>query len=205
MAASSIKQLGGCSTVTRWREITLQWGRLSGVALQQYYHNRRDNWRSQGQTSQMSLFRRLLPAALLNLQAPFGFADLLSLGRRKPTPQLGKPLPHGKTRVHFLAGYFETKDSARHYCFHSERNVPEDLTRELPDAFIDIAHVEVVFEGHRERLSEFLDPAQVDLYVRKLYGKNTLILIAEPAFGGFPYALNDTSVLTYLGAEVVDV
>ncbi|MBB5722629.1 hypothetical protein FHS72_002255 [Loktanella ponticola] len=153
----------------------------------------------------MSIFRRFTPSFLLNNGLPFNLANLLPLGRRKSTPTRGAPLPHDKTRVHFFAGNFDDIASARHYCFHSELNTPEDLTRELPDAFIDIAHVEVVFGGHRERLSEFLNGDLTDTYLRKIDHKNTLVMIAEPAFGGFPYALNDTSVLHYLGAEVVDV
>ena len=153
----------------------------------------------------MSLFRRFAPAFLLNYGLPFGLYDLLLFRRKKPTPQLGKPLPHDKMRVHFFAGNFESKESARHYCFYSERNVPEDLTRELPDAFIDIAYVEVVFGGHRARLNEFFDADHTETYLRKMGQTNTLVMIAEPAFGGFPYALNDTSVLRYLGPEIVDV
>jgi hypothetical protein len=153
------------------------------------------------------MFRRLLPFALSNFGSgfPSGIVDLLLFRSRKQDPKRGKPLPPDKTRVHFFAGNFENHDAARHYCFHSERNTPEDLTRELPDAFIDIAHVEVVFGGHRERLAEFLDVNGVETTLRKIDHKNTLVMIAEPAFGGFPYALNHTSVLRYLGAEVVDV
>lgn len=153
----------------------------------------------------MSLFRRLAPLSMSDGHQPSWLNNLVSIFKSPPKAQLGAPLPPDKSRVHFFAGNFADRDAARHYCFYSERNVPEDLTRELPNAFIDIAHVEVVFEGHRERLSEFLDVDAVETMLREIDHKNTMIMIAEPAFGGFPYALNDTSVLTYLGPLVVDV
>ncbi|MEO9864927.1 MAG: hypothetical protein ABJM61_06405 [Yoonia sp.] len=156
-----------------------------------------------GRLSGMSLFRRLLPVVFSGTGLPVGLGFLRR--DRSRQPKLGKPLPADKSRVHFFAGNFASKDAARHYCFHSERNVPEDLTRELPDAFIDIAHVEVVFGGHRERLSDFLDMDGVETLLREIDHKNTLVMIAEQAFGGFPYALNDTSVLHYIGDKVVDV
>lgn len=153
----------------------------------------------------MSIFHRLIPSVLLPSGLAGELINLLAFRKRDRVAKHGKPLPHNKTRVHFFAGHFGTKDAAKKYCFQSADNVPEELTRELPDAFIDTTFVEVVFRGHQERLAEFLDPSEQDKFLSKIGGKSTLILIAEPAFGGFPYALHDTSVLNYLGSTVVDI
>ena len=40
--------------------------------------------------------------------------------------------------------------------------------------------------------------------MRKIAQKNTQIIITKHAFGKCPYALNNTSVLTYLGKAVID-
>lgn len=40
--------------------------------------------------------------------------------------------------------------------------------------------------------------------MRKIVQKNTQIIITEHAFGDCPYALNNTSVLTYSGKAVSD-
>ena len=40
--------------------------------------------------------------------------------------------------------------------------------------------------------------------MRKIAQKDTQIIVTEHAFGDCPYALNNTSVLTYLGKAVID-
>ena len=44
----------------------------------------------------------------------------------------------------------------------------------------------------------------MEFFMRKIAQKNTQIIVTERAFNGFAYALNNTSVLTYLGNSVVD-
>jgi len=131
--------------------------------------------------------------------------DVLTSNRRRVEPTLPPPTGPGKMRIHLFSGDFASKDTAQHYCFYTENNRPEDLTRELPDAYIDTAHVEVQFNAARTRLEEFLLPADVARYIKQMDGANTLVIIAEPAFGDLAYALNDTTRLHYLGPLVVDV
>lgn len=125
--------------------------------------------------------------------------------RGRPAPERPKALPHGKGRIHLLAGDFRDEDTARAYCYDAQGDLPEALTRDQPGAFIDTTHVEVSFGTHAERLSEFLDDDIVGHLLEEIDGQNTLIIIAEPAFGGLPYTLEDTDILTYLGPQVVDI
>ena len=41
--------------------------------------------------------------------------------------------------------------------------------------------------------------------IEEIDGQNTLIIIAEPAFGDLPYQLGDTDILTYMGPQVVNI
>lgn len=131
--------------------------------------------------------------------------DLLASRQRRIEPQLPPATSKGKMRIHLFAGQFATVEAAQHYCFYSENNRPEDLTRELPDAYIDTDHVEVCFDDHVARLASFLLPADAAAVSRKIGTDNTMVIIAEPAFGGLAYALYDTPRLRYLGPLVVSV
>lgn len=156
----------------------------------------------------MSIFKRLIPSALVGRTADRGapsVLDLLASHRRRVEPTLPPPTGPGKMRIHLFAGDFASHEAAWHYCFFTEQNRPEDLTRELPDAYIDTKYVEMQFARAMERLEEFLLPADVATVIRKMDGANTLVIIAEPAFAGLAYALYDTPRLRYLGPMVVDV
>ncbi len=108
-------------------------------------------------------------------------------------------------RIHLFAGDFASQGAAWHYCFYQEHNRPEDITRDLPNAYIDTSHVEARYGDFEARLEEFLLPGDVADVVSRMKGANTLVIIAEPAFGGIAYALNDTPRLRYLGPLVVNV
>lgn len=156
-----------------------------------------------------------LISKMLTLLRPDG-QSLLSGPRIKPPwldnwfstpslPELARPLPDGKLRLHLFSGDFETEDAAMKYCFHADGDAPEQITLEQPEAFIDTGFVEVVHKKIDARLSEFLDGGEADRMRAKMKGTNTLIIITEDAFGGFPYALVTTKTVYYLGPIVVDV
>ena len=122
-----------------------------------------------------------------------------------PAPQRPPALPDDKLRLHLLCGDFADHDAAMAYCFHAQGDAPEQITRDQPDAFIDTGFVEVVHRNISARLTEFLPAQDVDRTLAKLKGANTLIIITEDAFGGFPYRLTSNKTLFYIGPVVVDV
>lgn len=154
----------------------------------------------------MSLLKRFIPslrpvpAAGLS---PAVVRRMLASQPRRVEPLLPPPTPYGKLRIHLFAGNFANADMARYYCFQADGDRPADLMRELPDAYIDTTHVEVCFQDSLNRLSVFLLPADAAAMQRKMGDNNTLVIIAEPAFAGLAYALNDTTRLTYLGPLVI--
>lgn len=91
------------------------------------------------------------------------------------------------------------------YCFHAPGEVPEQLTLDQPGAFIDTTYVEVNFGTAKARLDEFLTVEEAERTLAKMREANTLIIITEDAFGGFPYTLNHTPNLYYLGPYIVDI
>ena len=129
----------------------------------------------------------------------------LNYFKRIPQPDLPPALPEGKLRLHLLCGDFETVDAAMAYCFQTDGNTPEQITIDQPGAYIDTGFVEVVYKNVEPRLSEFLPPDEVRRTIAKIKGVNTLIIITEDAFGGFPYVLGHAPKLYYLGPYVVDV
>ncbi len=104
-------------------------------------------------------------------------------------------------RVHVFHGTFASEIEATDYCITPMgRNKPEPLTRDLPDAMIDTSEVEIIFGTDRiDAAIPMLTNRPSDL-TRQVKADNTLILIAEAAFGGLPYTLNDTPNLRYAGA-----
>lgn len=130
---------------------------------------------------------------------------MLAGQQRRVEPSLPPETAPGKMRIHLFAGDFASQGAAWHYCFYQEHNRPEDITRDLPNAYIDTAHVEARYGDFEARLDEFLLPGDVADVVSRMNGANTLVIVAEPAFGGIAYALNDTPRLRYLGPLVVDV
>jgi hypothetical protein len=156
----------------------------------------------------MSFIKRFLPpwkTGAASSGTGLSVIERLGANRRRVEPTLPPATGPGKMRIHLFAGDFASKETADHYCFYVENNRPEDLTRDLPDAYIDTTHVEVQYNAARARLEEFLLPADVARILKQMDGANTLVIIAEPAFGGLAYALNDTTRLRYLGPLVVDV
>ena len=83
------------------------------------------------------------------------------------------------------------------YFFQSDGDTPEQITIDQPGAFIDTGFVEVVHRNSAARLADFLPAADVDRTVAKMEGTNTLIIITEGAFGGFPYALTTKKTVYY--------
>lgn len=144
------------------------------------------------------------PAAQQKATMSF-FAKLKAIFRPIPQPELPAHLPHGKQRIHLMSGDFPDADAAMTYCFHAPGDVPEQITLDQPGAFIDTSFVEVVFTGAATRLNEFLTAEEADRTIAKMRGANTLIIITEEAFGGFPYVLTHTPNLFYLGPYIVDV
>jgi hypothetical protein len=124
---------------------------------------------------------------------------------RPAIPEAAPPVPEGKMRLHLFCGHFFSEAEAEAYCYDApDHNHPEPLTRDLPGAYIDPAFVEIGFAADiPNRLAEFFDPDGVAERLVEIGNCNTLVMIAEDAFGGFPYSLNNTPVLAYLGAFVV--
>jgi hypothetical protein len=114
-------------------------------------------------------------------------------------------LPDDKLRIHLLCGDFENANAAKAYCFASDGDAPEQITRDQPGAFIDTGFVEVVYNGAATRLADFLSAQDADRTLAKMKGTNTLVIITEDAFGGLPYVLISTEQLSYIGPFVVDV
>ncbi len=154
----------------------------------------------------MSFVKRLLPARFAGQTAgpaAVSVQDVLARQYRRVELNLPPRTAPGKLRIHLFAGEFETSAAAWHYCFYHTRGENEALARELPNAYVDTSHVEVRFDNYSRRLAEFLLPGDVARVENQMAGANTLVIIAEPAFGGLAYALNDTSCLRYLGPMVV--
>ncbi len=133
------------------------------------------------------------------------FQKFINYFKRIPEPELHLALPDDKLRLHLLCGNFDDADAAMAYCFHTNSDTPEQITIDQPGAFIDTGFVEVVFQSAEARLADFLPTDQVSHTMAKMRGANTLIIITEDAFGGFPYVLTHTDTLSYLGPYVVDV
>ncbi len=135
--------------------------------------------------------------------------DLKALFFKLWSPRLerrAQPVPDGKMRLQVFFGTFDDLDAAEAYCFDApEPNIPQQLTRDLPNAYIDTDFVAV---GHgptkSAMIARFFDKSQQAELKPKHIDHNTVVLISDQAFGGFPYALNDTPVLEHCGAFVVD-
>lgn len=130
---------------------------------------------------------------------------LIAVFKPIPQPEMRSKLPEGKARIHLFSGDFPFVDDAMAYCFHAPGEVPEQITLDQPGAFIDTNFVEVDFGTAQTRLNEFLTPDEAERTFAKMRGANTLIIITEEAFGGFPYTLNHTPNLFYHGPYIVDV
>ncbi len=122
------------------------------------------------------------------------------------TPELPQEAPEGFVRIHFFSGRFETEEELLYYCFgdNDESDSPTPLTRALPGAFIDTSYV---VTGHKELiedvLADFFEPVQVNALETRINPDNSVVIMSEYAFGGFPFSLGDTPQLRYHGAFLV--
>jgi hypothetical protein len=135
------------------------------------------------------------------MEAGMGWlAGLLGLAAAPDDPPV-PPAP-GHRRLHVFAGSFGSEDAVQAYCYDATDAVhPEALTRDLPGAFIDTDFVDVLFGPALEPgLTRALgaDLAQ-DLLLRAA-GHDSIVVIDERGFGGFPFTLNDTPRLSRIGA-----
>lgn len=113
------------------------------------------------------------------------------------------PPPANPDRVHIFHGTFASELEATDYCLTPMgRNKPEPLTRDLPDAMIDTSEVEIIFGGPRIIGAVPMLSPNPDGLLRAIGTDNTVVMIAEAAFGGLPYTLNDTPKLRYAGPYV---
>jgi hypothetical protein len=129
------------------------------------------------------------------------FFPLFGIMRKKETSDTATPPPANPNRVHIFYGGFGSELEATDYCLKPMgRNKPEQLTHDLPDAMIDISEVKVIFGAARiNDVVPMLSP-RPDSLLGEIEANNTIIMIADAAFGGLPYTLNDTLRLTYAGA-----
>ena len=114
-------------------------------------------------------------------------------------------IPEGMTRVHVFAGNFETEEALLAYCFDSvEQDGPEQLNIDLPGAYVDTTYVATGYAAAIPIvLAEFFSSAEQTRMTRKIGDRNSLVVMSEYAFGGFPYELDDTPMLEYVGAHLV--
>ena len=111
------------------------------------------------------------------------------------------PDPAHANRVHVFHGTFASELESTTYCLDApSKNEPEPLTRDLPDAMIDTSEVEIIFGSTRIHAAADMLAGDSENLSYEIGHDNTMILIAEAAFGGLPYTLNDTPVLRYAGA-----
>ena len=123
------------------------------------------------------------------------------------TPDLPPPAPEGMVRLYLFSGSFADEAVLLDYCFDvHEVDGPTDLTRGQPGAYIDSSYVVTGFGAQiPETLADFFGEKQVEALRHKIGAHNSVILLSEYAFGGFPFSLNDTEELTYHGAFLVEV
>ncbi len=129
------------------------------------------------------------------------------LAPRPPIPDIAVPPPLGKARLHLFFGQFRSGANARAYCYASADEMhPVQLTIDLSGAFVDPEHVTVVYgPAVRPRLAAWFGPGLVEDMMLHIHGADTLVVLAEAAFAGLPYTLNNTPRLTYVGPYLVDV
>ena len=125
---------------------------------------------------------------------------LLGVMGKKEKSDTAPPPPTQPDRVHIFHGTFASELAATDYCLTPlGRNQPEPLTRDLPDAMVDTAEVEIIFGAARISAAVPMLSPDPDGLLRQIGADNTVIMLSEAAFGGLPYTLNDTPKLRYAG------
>ena len=147
---------------------------------------------------------------LLRYIARRGLRDAIKLipseSTRLEEPHRPVQLDEEHLQLHLFGANFDSQAAADTFCSAPPgTDLPSPLTQELSGAFIDEAEVEVIHGDIQTRLLEFLSTEEADDVMLRLAGDDTLIVITENAFGGFPYTLDDTLHLTYLGHIIVRV
>lgn len=123
---------------------------------------------------------------------------LLGLGDDDGTPDAPAA---GLARLHVFHGRFETEEQALAYCYDAPDPAhPEPLTRDLPGAYIDTTYVDVLWgKTNDPALRAYFPDPLCDQIIAATEASNTVVLIAQDAFGGFGFTLNNTPQLAYLG------
>lgn len=121
-------------------------------------------------------------------------------------PRRAKQPPDGYAYIQVFTAEFETQDEAEAFCYDTPtKNTPEQITQELSGAFIDTNFVEVIYGNIGPRLNEFMSAGDSVQIMASLGSDNTVIIISEEAFGGFPFLVHNTKTLTHLGQFKVPV
>lgn len=129
------------------------------------------------------------------------FFPFLGIIRSKPKAATAVPSATHPDRVHIFHGNFASELAATQYCLDpASKNEPTPLMRDLPDAVIDPSEVEIIFGAERIGGAATMLASDPSDLLAKIGADNTLIMIAEAAFCGLPYTLNDTPHLRHAGA-----
>ncbi|KPP89626.1 MAG: hypothetical protein HLUCCA08_09990 [Rhodobacteraceae bacterium HLUCCA08] len=120
---------------------------------------------------------------------------------RDPYPEAPVPPPEGVARLHLFSGRFGSDLDAYAYVFEApDPDHPEPFTNDLPEAFIDTTRVQIAHGARLEdAIARIAGGRALDLR-HLIDADDTLIIVDEAAFGGFPFALGDTPRARYLGA-----
>jgi hypothetical protein len=124
-----------------------------------------------------------------------------------PEAEPAVPPPPGTLRLHLFHGTFETERAALAYCFDAPGpDQPEPFTNDLPEAFVDTDFVEVSYGDDRQSaLTDYFHSDLAEDLLERQEGSNTLVIVVEEAFGGFPFRVHDTPRLTYMGPFDADL
>ena len=113
--------------------------------------------------------------------------------------------PEGKVRVYVFAGHFPDEEALLSYCFDQPaEGLPVPFNRDLTGAYVDTTYVVTGFgAGVKETLDEFFVGDVAAEILLRIGDGNSVVVVSEYAFGDFPFSLNDTPRLSYLGNWLV--
>lgn len=134
------------------------------------------------------------------LKGLFGLAE-------GPGAEPAAPLAPGSLRLYLFCGSFESEAAARAYCLEAPNpDLPEPFTNDLPEAFIDTDFVDVSYgDARQSALKDYFHADLAEDLLEQQAGSNTLVIVVEEAFGGFPFRVHDTPSLTYMGRFETDL